>query len=229
MPTRQYALNDFNNAYSRVGVQAMEKLRQQMFRLGEQDKSITSLRQIYDLWVDASEQAYADFFYSEEYPRLYGALVNSLMHYKRHNQQTVNELLATMNIPTQQGVNTVKERQQDLRRELHSVRQQLKQDNARYQRLAEQFERLQKEVKELNLLAKTGGAERTGDRLSAGGGANKKDASTKAVTAQSKKKTAKKASVKKTVRQRTRSGKVSTGKTRKRSADKRASERISKS
>ncbi len=232
----QNALNDFNNAYSRVGVQAMEKLRQQMVRLGEEDKSITSLRQIYDLWVDANEQAYADFFYSEEYPRLYGALVNSLMHYKQHNQRTVNELLAAMNIPTQQGVNTVKEKQQDLRRGLQSVRQQLKQDNERLQRLTHQFELLRKEVKELSLSLTTGAAENIGDQLSAGGVANKKDVSAKPATAQSKKKVTKKASAKKTAKasakktagQRTRSGKVSAGKTPKKSTDKRASERISK-
>jgi len=44
----------------------MEKLQQQMFRLGEQDKSITSLIQIYDLWVEAREKAYDVFFYREE-------------------------------------------------------------------------------------------------------------------------------------------------------------------
>ena len=216
----QNALNDFNNACSRVGVQAMEYLRERMIQLGEKDKGITSLRQIYDLWVDANEQAYAEFFYSEEYTCLYGALVNSLMHYKQHNQRMINEFLATMNIPTQQGVNTVKERQQDLRRGLHSVKQQLKRDNEQIRQLADQFELLRNQIKELNLSVGIGGAESESNQLSAGGFTNKKNVRAKNAAAKTKNKTTK---------PRTRSAKVAARKTRNRSAAKRVSDQISES
>ncbi len=139
----QKALNEFNNANSRVGIKALEQLKIKIFNLAEEDKNISSLREIYDLWVDANEDAYAEFVYSDEYRHLYGALVNSLMKFKQHNQQTVDESLSSLNIPTQKGVDTVKQRQQELRRELFITRQKLKNDH-------EQIKQLNKEVGVLN-------------------------------------------------------------------------------
>ena len=38
-----------------------------------------SLRELYDLWVEVSEEHYAEFAMSEEYQALYGDMVNKLM------------------------------------------------------------------------------------------------------------------------------------------------------
>ncbi|MCG8378759.1 MAG: class III poly(R)-hydroxyalkanoic acid synthase subunit PhaE [Proteobacteria bacterium] len=142
----QNALNDFNSANSRVGIQALEQLQKKIFALAEEGKEITSLRQIYDLWVDANEDAYAKFAYSKEYRKLYGELVNRLMKYKQYNQQIIDESLAAMNIPTRRGFDTLKERQQELRRTLFITKQTLKNHEKQVQELKNKIESLESEV-----------------------------------------------------------------------------------
>ena len=122
----QNALNEFNNANSRVGIEALDRLQKKIFTMAEEGKEINSLREVYDLWVDANEDAYAEFVYSKEYQKLYSELVNRLMEFKQHNQHIIDESLASMNIPTRKGVDTVKKRQQELRRELLATKQTLK-------------------------------------------------------------------------------------------------------
>ena len=91
------------------------------------DKVIHSLREIYDLWVDANEKAYADFVYTDEYSELYGRMTNSLMAVKKHNRNYIDEILASLNMPTRKGMNTMLKRQQEIRRENIAARKKIRQ------------------------------------------------------------------------------------------------------
>ena len=145
----QKASNEFNSANSRVNTKALEGLKKKIFKLAEEDKNISSLREIYDLWVDANEDAYAEFVYSEEYTQLYSAMVNSLMAFKQHNQKFVDKSLSEMNIPTQKGMDTVKQRLQEVRRELFDMRNKFKVDQQQIKQLHKEVADLRKEVKVL--------------------------------------------------------------------------------
>ena len=171
----QSALQDFNNASSRIAFQALEKLRETITQLGQQDKNISSLRQIYDLWIDANESAYAEFIGSKEYPPLYGALVNSLAEYQRHTQQIVDQLLEAMNIPTQKEIDTLKKRQQELRREIHPAGRQTKPDDRQIKQLAHRLEQLTGRLEAIESAAKSGAVEAKSNPSSPRADTNKKD------------------------------------------------------
>ncbi|MCI0400529.1 MAG: class III poly(R)-hydroxyalkanoic acid synthase subunit PhaE, partial [Gammaproteobacteria bacterium] len=121
----QTALQNYMNAFGRVAIDSLEHLKKKIVELAEQGRDLTTLREIYDLWVDSSEGAYAQFVVTDEYAELYGRLVNALMALKHHGRSMVDEGLAAMNMPTRKGFDTMQSRQQDLRRELKTVRAEL--------------------------------------------------------------------------------------------------------
>ena len=217
----QKASNEFNTANSRVGVKALEQLKIKIFKFAEEDKKISSLREIYDLWVDANEDAYAEFVYSDEYTHLYGAMVNSLMKFKQHNQKTVDESLSALNIPTQKGVDTVKQRQQELRRELFVTRQKLKNDHEQIKQLNKAIGILKEEVKKLKSGAKSKSQEKKSTESPVKKSEKKKDATKKSDAVKSKNKTVKKATRKKAAVKRTTTAKAKAS--RARSASRKAS------
>jgi Poly(R)-hydroxyalkanoic acid synthase subunit (PHA_synth_III_E). len=74
------------------------------------------LREIYDLWVDCNEKAYAELVYTDKYSELYGRLSNSLLAVKQHQGKAMDKILAKMNIPTRQGMKSVLKRVQEMKR-----------------------------------------------------------------------------------------------------------------
>lgn len=83
----------------------------------EAGQKIESLRALYDMWVDASEEAYGEFVMSDEYQVVYGDLVNSLMRVRKDMNDLAEQHYQLMNIPTRSEIDTVQRRQQEQRRE----------------------------------------------------------------------------------------------------------------
>ena len=108
---------EYNNAMCKVAVNALECMRTKMLKMGEEGKEFTSLRAIYDLWIDCNEEAYAAFAYSEEFSQLYGRLTNALMAVKQHERNIIDKAFGALNMPTRRGMNTMQKHQQELRRE----------------------------------------------------------------------------------------------------------------
>lgn len=113
----QKTCQEYNNAMNKVGIIALDAMRLKIIKMAEEGKDIHSLREIYDLWVDCSENTYAEYVFSEEFSELYGRLTNALMAVKHHGRNYVDEVLSAFNMPTRRGINTMQKRQQDMRRE----------------------------------------------------------------------------------------------------------------
>lgn len=107
----------YNAAMNNVCIRAFDAMRDKIIDMARKGEEITSLRQIYDLWIDCNEESYAEYVYSDEYSELYGRLTNSLMAVKNHGRNTIDELLSALSMPTPRTMNTMTKRQQELRRE----------------------------------------------------------------------------------------------------------------
>ncbi|HEY5738208.1 MAG TPA: poly(R)-hydroxyalkanoic acid synthase subunit PhaE [Gammaproteobacteria bacterium] len=73
----------FNQAFLRVALESIQGFQQKLMQIGPESMP-KSLRQLYDLWVEVSEEHYAEFAMSDEYQTLYGDMVNRLMVMKKH-------------------------------------------------------------------------------------------------------------------------------------------------
>lgn len=83
-------------------------------------RQIESLRALYDLWVDAAEEGYAEVALSNEFREVYGALVNAQMRVRSQIQQEVERVAVDLGMPTRTELNSIGERLQTLRRELRA-------------------------------------------------------------------------------------------------------------
>ena len=86
----------------------------------EPGRQIDSLRALYDLWVDAMEEAYAEIALSPEFRDVYGGLVNAQMRVRSQIQQEVERIATDFGMPTRSELDSIGQRLHDLRRELRS-------------------------------------------------------------------------------------------------------------
>ncbi|MEE8320974.1 MAG: class III poly(R)-hydroxyalkanoic acid synthase subunit PhaE [Gammaproteobacteria bacterium] len=197
----QKTLQEYNNASSKVVVEALENMHRKILKMSEEGQEINSLRKIYDLWVDCNEDVYAEFVSSKEYSELYGRMVNSLMAFKQHGRNIVDEALAAMNMPTRKGVDTIKKKQQELRRDLLKIKVLKERDARRMQRMESRIAAMSGEIEMLksgSVSAETGRESTSSGRVPGEKRAAKKKAAKK--KAAKKKATVKKNAKKKIIR-----------------------------
>jgi class III poly(R)-hydroxyalkanoic acid synthase PhaE subunit len=112
----QEANQAFNQAFLRVATESIQGFQARLMKV-DPAAMPRSLRELYDLWVEVSEEHYAEFATSEEYQALYGDMVNRLMIMKKHYSGITDDLLRAMNLPNTREVDTMQQRLQQLRRE----------------------------------------------------------------------------------------------------------------
>jgi class III poly(R)-hydroxyalkanoic acid synthase PhaE subunit len=120
----QQANFKFNQAFLRVAIESIQGFQQRLMKL-DAESAPGSLRQLYDLWVEVSEEHYAEFAMSDEYQALYGDMVNRLMVLKKHYAEIVDDTLRALDLPNTREVDTMQERLQQLRRENHALRREI--------------------------------------------------------------------------------------------------------
>lgn len=104
----------------RASNQGMERLQEKLARHAEPGRQIDSMKGLYDLWVDASEEAYAEIALSDEFRDAYGDMVNTQMRVRQMQQQQTEQLCQQIGVPTRSEVSSLGERLQALRREFRA-------------------------------------------------------------------------------------------------------------
>lgn len=61
---------------------------------------ITSARALFDLWIDAAEDAFADMALSSDYRDIYGAMVNAQMRLRQDVQREIENATGQLGMPT---------------------------------------------------------------------------------------------------------------------------------
>ncbi|MCB1775368.1 MAG: class III poly(R)-hydroxyalkanoic acid synthase subunit PhaE [Gammaproteobacteria bacterium] len=116
------SLRAYKIAFGKTALSSLDAVQKRLKDLHEKGEAIDSLRALYDMWVDASEDAYAKFAMSDEYQVVYGDLVNSLMRVRQDMNDLSEQQYRLMNIPTRSEIDTMQKRQQQLRRENRQLR-----------------------------------------------------------------------------------------------------------
>lgn len=142
----QRTAHEYQTQMNKVGVQALDIIKQRIIKMAGNDEQITTLRELYDLWVECNEKAYADYVFTKEYSELYGRLTNDLMALKSHGQGIIDETTSAMGIPTRKGMETVQKRQQQMRRELIASKSRIEE----LESILEQVRKLERKVEALN-------------------------------------------------------------------------------
>lgn len=129
------ALRAYKIAFAKTALASLEAVQSRMRALQEKGEKIESLRALYDMWVDASEEAYAAFAMSDEYQVVYGDLVNALMRVRRDMNDMAEQQYQLLNIPTRSEIDTMQRRQQENRRENRQLKAEIAALRARLEQL----------------------------------------------------------------------------------------------
>ena len=120
----QEANFNFNQAFLRVAIESIQGFQQRLLTL-DGDSHPQSLRELYDLWVEISEEHYAEFAMGEEYQALYGDMVNKLMVMRKHYSEMADDFLRALNLPNTREIDTMQERLQQVRRDNFALKREI--------------------------------------------------------------------------------------------------------
>lgn len=112
----QHETNRYNALIARASKRAFEVFEDKLAERAEPGRQIDSVRGLYDLWVDAAEDAYAEIALSDEFREVYGALVNAQMRVRQNLQREVEKVSNDLGVPTRTEIDSIGKRVHDLHR-----------------------------------------------------------------------------------------------------------------
>lgn len=113
----QERLTEYQRLLNQVGQDALARFERKLAERSEPGRRIESLRALYDLWIDAAEEAYAEVALGAEFRRVYGGLVNAQMQVQQRVQKMIERQTGALGMPTRSELNAVHRRLKELRRE----------------------------------------------------------------------------------------------------------------
>jgi polyhydroxyalkanoate synthesis regulator phasin len=115
----------YQSLIQRANAKGVERMQDKLAEHAEPGRQIDSLKTLYDLWVDAAEEAYAEIALSDEFRDSYGEMVNTQMRVRQMQQQQTEQMCQQLGVPTRSEVSSLGERLQALRREVVALKRQL--------------------------------------------------------------------------------------------------------
>lgn len=106
----------------RANSNGMERLQNKLAEHAEPGRQIDSLKGLYDLWVDAAEEAYAEIALSDEFRDAYAGMINTQMRVRHMQQQQTEQFCQQLGMPTRSDVEALGKRLQAMRRELAGLK-----------------------------------------------------------------------------------------------------------
>lgn len=136
----------YHHVFRHLARDALVRLEQKLLQLGRENKKITSLRELYNLWVDCNEQVFSEHAASEEYAMLYGELIASFMTFRRHSQELLDATMEQLDLPTRESMASVRKKQQELRRQLQESQAQQRQTQTTVEELKAELAELRRQM-----------------------------------------------------------------------------------
>jgi polyhydroxyalkanoate synthase subunit PhaE len=121
----QEANDGYNAILAQAGRDAFERFERKLAEHSEPGRQLQSARALFDLWIDAAEEAYAEVALSTEFRRRYADLVNAQMRVRAGVQREVEMLGGLFGMPTRTEVDSAHRKIAELERELRRLRKAL--------------------------------------------------------------------------------------------------------
>ena len=118
-------MNRYNTLMYKASRLGLDKFESKLAERSEPGREITSLRGLYDVFVDAAEEGYAEVALSDEFREAYGALVNSQMRVRQLVQGEVERSTAALGIPGRTELDSVHKRNHEIRRRIADLEERL--------------------------------------------------------------------------------------------------------
>ncbi len=109
----------------RAARRGLEIFELKLAERAEPGRELSSMRALYDLWIDAAEEGYAEVALSPGFRKAYGAMANAQMRVRQLIQQQVERSTAAFGMPGRTEMDSVLRQLADMRRRLGDAEEQL--------------------------------------------------------------------------------------------------------
>lgn len=112
---------EFAAVLRRVQTDSLTLLESRVRALAEGGSPIQGLRELYDLWVDCSEQVFNAVAHSSAYGHLQGEMSNAALRLRARVQKVIEQGLRQFDLPTRSELNSVHQQLRQLRQRLDEM------------------------------------------------------------------------------------------------------------
>lgn len=112
----------YNALLTKAGQRAHEVFEAKLAARTAPGARLESVRALFDLWIDAAEEAYAEVALSREFREVYGALVDAQMRVRAGVQDQVERMAAQFGMPTRTEVDAAHRKIAELERQVRRLR-----------------------------------------------------------------------------------------------------------
>ncbi|MEO5628381.1 MAG: class III poly(R)-hydroxyalkanoic acid synthase subunit PhaE [Thermomonas sp.] len=125
----QLQFKDTMSAYSdlmgKVSNEAYSRFESKLVEREEPGRQLGSARALFDLWIDAAEEAFAESALSPEYRKVYGAMVNAQMALRSGVQGMAEQAASTMGMPGRTELDSAHRKIAELERQLRRMQRKV--------------------------------------------------------------------------------------------------------
>ncbi|GAB3383517.1 class III poly(R)-hydroxyalkanoic acid synthase subunit PhaE [Lysobacter fragariae] len=114
--------NAYNALMGEAAQQAFKYFEDKLAQRGEPGRQLGSVRALFDLWIDAAEDAYAEIALSPRFRETYGNFINAQMRVRAGLQREVEQYCGQLGIPTRTEIDSAHRKIVQLERELRRLR-----------------------------------------------------------------------------------------------------------
>jgi class III poly(R)-hydroxyalkanoic acid synthase PhaE subunit len=126
------ALLDYHQANARyqellmkAAYLGLDRFESKLGEHSEPGRELRSMRALFDLYIDAAEEGYAEVAMSPEFRSAYGELVNAQMRLRQLLQQEVERLTGALGMPVRSELESVHQRMHEMRRRIANLEEKL--------------------------------------------------------------------------------------------------------
>lgn len=113
--------DDYNQLMLEAGRDAFERFERKLAERSEPGRQLQSARALFDLWIDAAEEAYAEIAMSPRFRRVYGDLVNAQMRVRAGVQGEIERMGSLFGLPGRTEVDAAHRRIAELERQVRRL------------------------------------------------------------------------------------------------------------
>ncbi|WP_330970586.1 poly(R)-hydroxyalkanoic acid synthase subunit PhaE, partial [Lysobacter sp. A3-1-A15] len=115
----------YNALLGEAGQAAFALFQEKLAQRGESGQTLDSARALFDLWIDAAEEAYAEVALSPRFREAYGDMINAQMRLRAAVQGEVEQAGLLLGTPTRTEVDSAHRKIVQLEREMRRLRDRL--------------------------------------------------------------------------------------------------------
>lgn len=114
----------YNQLMAGAGQDAYARFEAKLAEREEPGRQLGSVRALFDLWVEAAEEAYARMALSTDYRHAYGELVNAQMQLRARQQAIVEQAARALGLPGRTELDSAHRKLAELERQLRRLQRQ---------------------------------------------------------------------------------------------------------